>query len=372
MSSANARCSSALTIALPPNFTTMVSPWNRFSQGRDSMSTCALACAGGRADRVPLVRNRSRSRSRRHVARVRAVLVHVVVGEIVGEDRGGCLAGVQLDEHLLAAGLRSTCSRGASGRPRGRPAPRSSRRRRRTGRTRACVVPMAASTRPQLGSLPKIAALNRLLRATERPTSTASSSLRAPRTSIAMSWLAPSASACSCRARSRQTSVRAAVNSSSVGHDAGCAGRQQGDLVVRRHAAVGVEPVEGDPGRGAERAVEFVGCQAASVVITTSIVARPGASMPAPLAMPPMRQPSPSTTAVFGTRVGRHDGARGVGPAVGGEPVAAESTPPRAPRRRAGRRSGRSSRPARRRRRRRARRPPPRRCDAWSGSPRAR
>ena len=45
MSSAKARCSSGLTIALPPNFTTIVSPWNRFSHGRDSMSTCALACA---------------------------------------------------------------------------------------------------------------------------------------------------------------------------------------------------------------------------------------------------------------------------------------------------------------------------------------
>src|SRR5664279_4141372 len=48
----------------------------------------------------------------------------------------------------------------------------------------ASVVPIAASTRPQLGSLPKIAALNRLLRATERPTTTASSSLAAPMTSI--------------------------------------------------------------------------------------------------------------------------------------------------------------------------------------------
>ena len=38
---------------------------------------------------------------------------------------------------------------------------------------------MLASTRPQLGSLPKTAALNRLLRATLRPTSTASSSVAA-------------------------------------------------------------------------------------------------------------------------------------------------------------------------------------------------
>ncbi len=39
--------------------------------------------------------------------------------------------------------------------------------------------------------------------------------------------------------------------------------------------------------------------RSASVVSTTSIVARPGASMPAPFAMPPTRHPSPSTTTVF-------------------------------------------------------------------------
>ena len=38
----------------------------------------------------------------------------------------------------------------------------------------------------------------------------------------------------------------------------------------------------------------------ASVVMTTSIVARPGASIPAPLAMPPITQPSPSRRESFG------------------------------------------------------------------------
>ena len=42
------------------------------------------------------------------------------------------------------------------------------------------------------------------------------------------------------------------------------------------------------------------GDTSASVVSTTSIVARPGASMPAPFAMPPTRHPSRSTTTVFG------------------------------------------------------------------------
>ena len=43
------------------------------------------------------------------------------------------------------------------------------------------------------------------------------------------------------------------------------------------------------------------GATAASVVSTASIVAMLGASIAAPLAIPPMRQPSPSTVTVFGT-----------------------------------------------------------------------
>ena len=45
----------------------------------------------------------------------------------------------------------------------------------------------------------------------------------------------------------------------------------------------------------------------ASVVMTTSMVASWGASMPAPLAMPPIDQPPPSTTACLLHRVGGHD-----------------------------------------------------------------
>jgi hypothetical protein len=49
MSSAKARCSSGLTMALPPNFTTMVSPWKRFSHGSESIRVCALAAASASA-----------------------------------------------------------------------------------------------------------------------------------------------------------------------------------------------------------------------------------------------------------------------------------------------------------------------------------
>ena len=57
----------------------------------------------------------------------------------------------------------------------------------------------------------------------------------------------------------------------------------------------------------------------ASVVITTSIVARPGASIPAPLAMPPIVQPSAAHGRGLRHGVGRHDGVRGVVSAIGGE-----------------------------------------------------
>src|SRR5262249_21745887 len=53
-----------------------------------------------------------------------------------------------------------------------------------SGTNVALVVPMAASTRPQLGSSPVTAHLNRLHLATARPTATASCSLAAPTTSM--------------------------------------------------------------------------------------------------------------------------------------------------------------------------------------------
>ena len=127
----------------------------------------------------------------------------------------------------------------------------------RSGSKAAAVVPTAASTRPQLGSSPRMAHLSRLLRATARPTSTASSSVAAPTTSIAIvlggalgvgdQLLRPGRA---------QTAVTASANSLAVGADAGGAGGQQQHGVVGGHAAVGVDPVEGDAGRGAQRRVE--------------------------------------------------------------------------------------------------------------------
>src|SRR3712207_5124298 len=98
MSSANARISSGSSIALPPNFTTTTCPAYRLSQGSDSMSASARAaategsvCWSGRGSAEVMS------------AGVRAVLVHVVVGQVVGEDGGRGLPGVQVDaDHDLA------------------------------------------------------------------------------------------------------------------------------------------------------------------------------------------------------------------------------------------------------------------------------
>ena len=181
-------------------------------------------------------------------------------------------------------------------------------------------MPIAESTRPQLGSSPWMAHLRRLLRAMERPTSTASSSLAAPTTSIRMSLEAPSASPISWRARSSQTARTASANSSYSGRDSGGAGGEQQHGVVGGHAAVGVDPVEGGTGRGAQRRVERrPASRSASVVRTTSMVARPGASMPAPLAMPPTVQPSRLDDGRLVHGVGGLDGDGGLLAAVRGE-----------------------------------------------------
>ena len=66
----------------------------------------------------------------------------------------------------------------------------------------------------------------------------------------------PRRRAMSCRARSAHTAVSASANSSCVRGDAGGAGGEQRARVVGRHAAVGVDPVEGGAGGRAERLVE--------------------------------------------------------------------------------------------------------------------
>ena len=54
MSSAKARCSSSLTMALPPNFTTMIWSWKRFSHGSDSIRVAAFSVASAWLGRAGL------------------------------------------------------------------------------------------------------------------------------------------------------------------------------------------------------------------------------------------------------------------------------------------------------------------------------
>ena len=64
ISSAKACLSSSLTMALPPNFTTMVLPWNRCSHGSDSMRADAFADASLECVPISSSTRCSRARSR--------------------------------------------------------------------------------------------------------------------------------------------------------------------------------------------------------------------------------------------------------------------------------------------------------------------
>ena len=159
---------------------------------------------------------------------------------------------------------------------------------RRSGSNSAAVVPTAETTRPQFGSSPAIAHLSRLLRATARPACTASSSLAAPMTSTMIILPAPSASSWSWRARSVHTSVSIAVKSASSGAapEAPLASSSTVSLVdMQPSVSIRSNEVRVASRRAASRSA---GGRSASVVTTHSMVARAGASIPAPLAMPPM------------------------------------------------------------------------------------
>ena len=158
----------------------------------------------------------------------------------------------------------------------------------RSGSKTALVVPTAETTRPQFGSSPVIAHLSRLLRVTARPAWTASSSLAAPMTSTMIILLAPSASSWSCRARSAQTSVSIRVKSASSGvtPEAPLAISSTVSLVDMHPSVSSRSKLARVASRSAVS--RSAGGRSASVVSTHSMVARAGASIPAPLAMPPI------------------------------------------------------------------------------------
>src|SRR5262245_15950975 len=171
----------------------------------------------------------------------------------------------------------------------------------RSGSNSASVVPTAESTLPQFGSSPAMAHLTSADRATALPAARASSSLAAPTTSIAIALLAPSASACSWRARSAQTSVRTRVKPPGDGR-APAAPLASSSTV----SLVDMQPSVSSRSKvirvAACRAVlSSAASRSASVVTTHNMVASAGAIMPAPLAMPPLVEPSARWKAIVAT-----------------------------------------------------------------------
>ena len=158
----------------------------------------------------------------------------------------------------------------------------------RSGSRLIGAMPTAASTRPQFGSEPNSAVLTRLSRATTRAATSASSSVAAPVTVTVTRLVTPSASACSCAHRSSQT--RSTASSRSVWDGAISLAPEASSSTVSL-----VEQLPSTSRRSNVRAVARRSASSsapasatASVVSTHSMVASDGASIPAPLAIPPI------------------------------------------------------------------------------------
>ena len=163
---------------------------------------------------------------------------------------------------------------------------------------------MDASTRPQFGSAPKMAALTRFDPATLFASSIATSSFGAPFTSTSSSFVAPSPSAAMSFASSLQTSVRAAANRSSS-----APGSTSGWLPARPFASaktqsfvlMSLSTVSALKLRSIARLrapASADGPTAASVVTTAIMVASEGAIIPEPLQMAEMVTSLPPTCSV--------------------------------------------------------------------------
>ena len=155
-------------------------------------------------------------------------------------------------------------------------------------------APIEASTRPQLGSAPKMAALTRLEPATLLARSMAISSPGAPVTSISSSLVAPSPSAAMSFASSLHTSVSAAVKRSTSGPGSASgalparpfARANTTSLVLMSLSTVSALKLRAMAARSAPASV--AGEMAASVVTTAIMVASEGAIIPEPLQMAEM------------------------------------------------------------------------------------
>ena len=197
----------------------------------------------------------------------------------------------------VSRGVMSTASRSSPGAPCRKtttPLMATSTSSGSKGQASAGTVPSWARTLPQFGSPPATAHLRRLEADTARAAASAAASLTAPETVMAMSWVAPSASATRRRPRRARSSVRAPPSSAGEGR-----APEAPEASSRTVSLVDMQPSElirltvraTAPPRAARAAAAST---TASVVMTHSMVARPGASMPTPLIMPPALQATPS------------------------------------------------------------------------------
>src|SRR5580658_49728 len=147
--------------------------------------------------------------------------------------------------------------------------------------------PSSLTTRPQYGSSPLREHCTSIESATLRAAWWAAASLSAPTTRTCETLVAPSASSTICSARDTQTSDSAAVSAPSDGLEPAPLAMTRTVSLVEVQPSTVMELNE-TPTAACSAACSVCVSTAASVVHNANMVAMLGASMAAPLAIPPM------------------------------------------------------------------------------------
>ena len=179
------------------------------------------------------------------------------------------------------------------------------------------TVPTAARMRPQFGVLAEEGGLHQVVagHGRGRPRRRRPRWRRAPPRSRSPWWRPPRRPAVA-RPGAVQARVTAAPSSSAAGSIAGGAGGQQQHGVVGGHRPVGVQPVEGHPGRRPQRGVQVRGIGDRVGGQHDEHGGQPGGEHAGALGHPPTVNPPTLDLHRLGHRVGGHDGGRGVQSAV--------------------------------------------------------
>ena len=313
MSAANARCSSASSMALPPYLITTVAPWNRSSHGSASMSVLALPSAMPEVAAVAVAVTSSTPSSRARTPCDRSLVQTVAAASPASRSTATC----------TARPLRSTLDRSSAGRA--APADphavdrdvdlvRLERGRRRADRGEdPAPVGVVAEERglDQVVAGDRPADLDRVVlagRAGDLDRDVLRGAL-----GVGEQLRGQVAADGGDRRRSAPPAVGSIPD--------GAAGQQQ-HRVVGRHAAVGVDPVERDPGRRPQRLVERRRRRPPRRwSARPASWPAPGASMPAPLAIPPTRPALAVDDGGLGTVSVVMMASAAAAPAVPGEPA---------------------------------------------------